>query len=85
MWHGSVNRLIEENKRHQELILGICSEKDIMRDELKKRAETEKHYMSTIKKVSHVLYSVIPADRGHMALAVWSLCSSRVPNQAYSK
>uniref|UniRef100_A0A7N6BA68 Uncharacterized protein n=1 Tax=Anabas testudineus TaxID=64144 RepID=A0A7N6BA68_ANATE len=43
--------LLEENKRHQELILGICSEKDNMRDELKKRAETEKLQMATIKKL----------------------------------
>lgn len=44
-------RLLEENKRHQELILGICSEKDNMRDELKKRAETERQHMTIIKKV----------------------------------
>uniref|UniRef100_A0A673N8P3 Coiled-coil domain-containing protein 186-like n=1 Tax=Sinocyclocheilus rhinocerous TaxID=307959 RepID=A0A673N8P3_9TELE len=35
----------------QELILGICSEKDNMRDELKKRMETEKQHICTIKKV----------------------------------
>ncbi|KAM8837360.1 coiled-coil domain-containing protein 186 isoform 2-T2 [Spinachia spinachia] len=46
----SIHRLLEENKRHQELILGICSEKDNMREELKKRAETEKQHMATIKK-----------------------------------
>lgn len=51
-----VYRLLEENKRHQELILGICSEKDNMRDELKKRAETEKLHMATIKKVHFILY-----------------------------
>lgn len=51
-----VCRLLEENKRHQELILGICSEKDNMREELKKRAETEKQHMVTIKKVSFILY-----------------------------
>lgn len=50
-----VSRLLEENKRHQELILGICSEKDNMREELKKRAETEKQHMATIKKVSSIL------------------------------
>lgn len=43
--------MLEENKRHQELILGICSEKDNMREELKKRAETEKQHMANIKKV----------------------------------
>ncbi|XP_042363447.1 coiled-coil domain-containing protein 186 isoform X2 [Plectropomus leopardus] len=47
----SIQRLLEENKRHQELILGICSEKDNMREELKKRAETEKQHMTTIKKL----------------------------------
>uniref|UniRef100_A0A8C3APR9 Coiled-coil domain containing 186 n=1 Tax=Cyclopterus lumpus TaxID=8103 RepID=A0A8C3APR9_CYCLU len=47
----SINRLLEENKRHQELILGICSEKDDMRGELKKRAETEKQHMATVKKL----------------------------------
>lgn len=54
--HVFVYRLLEENKRHQELILGICSEKDNMREELKKRAETEKQHMVTIQKVSFVLY-----------------------------
>lgn len=43
--------MLEENKKHQELILGICSEKDNMRDELKKRMETEKQHLCTIKKV----------------------------------
>uniref|UniRef100_A0A7N8XMX8 Si:ch211-225b10.4 n=1 Tax=Mastacembelus armatus TaxID=205130 RepID=A0A7N8XMX8_9TELE len=47
----AIQRLLEENKRHQELILGICSEKDNMREELKKRAETEKQHMATIKKL----------------------------------
>lgn len=51
-----VYRLLEENKRHQELILGICSEKDNMRDELKKKAETEKLHMATIRKVCFILY-----------------------------
>ncbi|XP_030629625.1 coiled-coil domain-containing protein 186 [Chanos chanos] len=46
----AIKRLLEENKRHQELILGICSEKDSMRDELKRRMETEKQHLSTIKK-----------------------------------
>ncbi|XP_022051729.2 coiled-coil domain-containing protein 186 isoform X2 [Acanthochromis polyacanthus] len=47
----AIQRLLEENKRHQELILGICSEKDNMKVELKKRAETEKQHMATIKKL----------------------------------
>lgn len=44
-------RLIKENKNHQELILNICSEKDNLREELKKRTETEKQHMNTIKQV----------------------------------
>uniref|UniRef100_A0A3Q2G4R6 Si:ch211-225b10.4 n=1 Tax=Cyprinodon variegatus TaxID=28743 RepID=A0A3Q2G4R6_CYPVA len=47
----AIQRLLEENKRHQELILGICSEKDNMKEELKKRAETEKQHMGSIKKL----------------------------------
>ncbi|XP_071385952.1 coiled-coil domain-containing protein 186 isoform X1 [Centroberyx affinis] len=47
----AIKRLLDENKRHQELILGICSEKDTMREELKRRTETEKQYISTIKKL----------------------------------
>ncbi|XP_076154376.1 coiled-coil domain-containing protein 186 [Alosa pseudoharengus] len=46
----AIKKLLEENRRHQELILGICSEKDSMRDELKRRLDTEKQHMSTIKK-----------------------------------
>lgn len=46
----AIKGLLEENKKHQELILGICSEKDNMRDELKKRMETEKQHLYTIKK-----------------------------------
>lgn len=44
-------RLIKENKKHQELILEICSEKDNLRDELKKRTETEKQHLNIIKQV----------------------------------
>uniref|UniRef100_A0A1A8MFW5 Chromosome 10 open reading frame 118 n=1 Tax=Nothobranchius pienaari TaxID=704102 RepID=A0A1A8MFW5_9TELE len=47
----AIQKLLEENKRHQELILGICSEKDNMRDELKKRTETEKQHIIIIKKL----------------------------------
>ncbi|XP_026880652.2 coiled-coil domain-containing protein 186 [Electrophorus electricus] len=46
----AIKRLLDENKKHQELILGICSEKDSMRAELKKRMETEKQHLGTIKK-----------------------------------
>ncbi|XP_061088957.1 coiled-coil domain-containing protein 186 isoform X2 [Conger conger] len=46
----AIQRLLDDNRRHQELILGICSEKDTMKEELKKRAETEKQYLMTIKK-----------------------------------
>uniref|UniRef100_A0A6Q2WZB6 Uncharacterized protein n=1 Tax=Esox lucius TaxID=8010 RepID=A0A6Q2WZB6_ESOLU len=44
-------RLLDDNKKHQELILGICSEKDTMREELKRRVEIEKQHMGTIKKL----------------------------------
>ncbi|XP_031416526.1 coiled-coil domain-containing protein 186 isoform X2 [Clupea harengus] len=46
----AIKKLLEENRRHQELILGICSEKDDMRDELRRRMETEKQHVSSIKK-----------------------------------
>nr|XP_057918673.1 coiled-coil domain-containing protein 186 [Doryrhamphus excisus] len=46
-----IQRLLEENKRHQDLILGICSEKDNMKEELKQRAETEKQHVGTIGKL----------------------------------
>ncbi|KAM9462505.1 coiled-coil domain-containing protein 186 [Clarias gariepinus] len=46
----AIKRLLDENKKHQELILGICSEKDNMREELKKRMETEKQHLCSIKK-----------------------------------
>ncbi|XP_039093547.1 coiled-coil domain-containing protein 186 isoform X2 [Hyaena hyaena] len=45
----TIKKLIKENKKHQELILDICSEKDNLREELKKRTETEKQHMNTIK------------------------------------
>uniref|UniRef100_A0A8C0TFN0 Coiled-coil domain containing 186 n=1 Tax=Canis lupus familiaris TaxID=9615 RepID=A0A8C0TFN0_CANLF len=48
----TIKKLIKENKKHQELILDICSEKDNLREELKKRTETEKQHMSTIKQAN---------------------------------
>ncbi|KAM4623810.1 coiled-coil domain-containing protein 186 [Polymixia lowei] len=47
----AIKRLLDENKKHQELILGICSEKDTMKEELKRRAETERRHMATITKL----------------------------------
>lgn len=47
----TIQQLIKENKNHQELILNICSEKDNLREELKKRTETEKLHMNTIKQL----------------------------------
>ncbi|ERE79290.1 coiled-coil domain-containing protein 186 [Cricetulus griseus] len=47
----TIKKLIKENKNHQELILNICSEKDNLREELKKRTETEKQHMNTIKQL----------------------------------
>ncbi|XP_066476595.1 coiled-coil domain-containing protein 186 isoform X3 [Tiliqua scincoides] len=43
--------LIKESKKHQELILDICSEKDNLKDELKRRTETEKQHLSIIKQL----------------------------------
>ncbi|XP_077635578.1 coiled-coil domain-containing protein 186 isoform X2 [Crocuta crocuta] len=48
----TIKKLIKENKKHQELILDICSEKDNLREELKKRTETEKQHMNTIKQAN---------------------------------
>ncbi|XP_003223475.2 coiled-coil domain-containing protein 186 isoform X2 [Anolis carolinensis] len=47
----TIKKLIKENKKHQELILEICSEKDNLRDELKKRTETEKQHLTIIKQL----------------------------------
>ncbi|XP_066210663.1 coiled-coil domain-containing protein 186 [Saccopteryx leptura] len=47
----TIKKLIKENKKHQELILDICSEKDNLREELKKRTETEKQHLNTIKQL----------------------------------
>ncbi|MGH0162644.1 UNVERIFIED_CONTAM: hypothetical protein FKN15_045782 [Acipenser sinensis] len=46
----TIGRLLDDNKKHQELILAICSEKDNMKEELKKRFETEKQHIGSIKK-----------------------------------
>nr|XP_009932921.1 PREDICTED: coiled-coil domain-containing protein 186 [Opisthocomus hoazin] len=47
----TIKELIKENKKHQELILEICSEKDNLKDELKKRTETEKQHLNIIKQL----------------------------------
>ncbi|CAN8215948.1 unnamed protein product [Coccothraustes coccothraustes] len=47
----TITKLIKENKKHQELILEICSEKDNLKDELKKRTETEKQHLCIIKQL----------------------------------
>ncbi|NXA93972.1 CC186 protein, partial [Melanocharis versteri] len=47
----TITKLIKENKKHQELILEICAEKDNLKDELKKRTETEKQHLSIIKQL----------------------------------
>ncbi|MGH0166961.1 UNVERIFIED_CONTAM: hypothetical protein FKN15_051857 [Acipenser sinensis] len=46
----TIGRLLDDNEKHQELILAICSEKDNMKEELKKRFETEKQHIGSIKK-----------------------------------
>ncbi|NXG41275.1 CC186 protein, partial [Psilopogon haemacephalus] len=47
----TIKKLIKENKKDQELILEICSEKDNLKDELKKRTETEKQHLNIIKQL----------------------------------
>ncbi|XP_010017247.1 PREDICTED: coiled-coil domain-containing protein 186-like, partial [Nestor notabilis] len=47
----TIKKLIKENKKHQELILEICSEKDNLKDELKKQTETEKQHLNIIKQL----------------------------------
>ncbi|NWI85097.1 CC186 protein, partial [Pitta sordida] len=47
----TIKKLIKENKKHQELILEICSEKDNLKDDLKKRTETEKQHLGIIKQL----------------------------------
>ncbi|XP_074687429.1 coiled-coil domain-containing protein 186 isoform X2 [Strix aluco] len=47
----TIKKLIKENKKHQELILEICSEKDNLKDELRKRTETEKQHLNIIKQL----------------------------------
>uniref|UniRef100_A0A8C5Q331 Coiled-coil domain containing 186 n=1 Tax=Leptobrachium leishanense TaxID=445787 RepID=A0A8C5Q331_9ANUR len=47
----TIKRLMEENQKHQQLILDICAEKDTLRDDLKKRAELEKAHLMTIKQL----------------------------------
>lgn len=49
-----LRRLMEENRKHQEMIVEICAEKNNLKDELKKRSETEKQHINTIKLVSHI-------------------------------
>ncbi|XP_071986258.1 coiled-coil domain-containing protein 186 isoform X2 [Engystomops pustulosus] len=48
---NTIKRLIDENKKHQQLILDICSEKDHLREELKKRGETELLHLNSIKQL----------------------------------
>lgn len=66
-----MHRLLGENKKHQELILGICSEKDNMREELKKRAETEKQHMGIIKKVRYIICLFVQLVHYQMQLNAW--------------
>ncbi|OCT69717.1 coiled-coil domain-containing protein 186 [Xenopus laevis] len=47
----TIYRLKEENKKHQELILEICSEKDHLREEVKKLKEAQKKYIGSVKQL----------------------------------
>ncbi|CAO2585920.1 Coiled-coil domain-containing protein 186 [Lemmus lemmus] len=65
----TIKELIKENKNHQELILNICSEKDNLREELKKRTETEKQHMNIIKQLElrvEELHKEIKASRDEL-------------------
>ncbi|XP_078269592.1 coiled-coil domain-containing protein 186 isoform X3 [Rhinoraja longicauda] len=44
-----IKKLMEENRKHQEMIVEICAEKNNLKDELKKRSETEKQHINTVK------------------------------------
>ncbi|XP_067858277.1 coiled-coil domain-containing protein 186 isoform X3 [Heptranchias perlo] len=46
-----IKKLMEENRKHQEMIVEICAEKDNLKDELRKRSETEKQHINTIKQM----------------------------------
>ncbi|XP_007903850.1 LOW QUALITY PROTEIN: coiled-coil domain-containing protein 186 [Callorhinchus milii] len=46
-----IRKLMEENRKHQEMIVEICAEKDNLKAELKRRSETEKQYIISIKQV----------------------------------
>lgn len=48
----TIKKLIEEKKKHQELILEICSEKDRLKDEIRKQAEVEKQHINTVKQLN---------------------------------
>ncbi|XP_056388252.1 coiled-coil domain-containing protein 186 [Hyla sarda] len=48
---NTIKRLIEENQKHHQLILDICSEKDHLREDLKNRGETELQHLNTIRQL----------------------------------
>ncbi|XP_063289805.1 coiled-coil domain-containing protein 186 [Pelobates fuscus] len=47
----TIRRLMEENQKHQQMIVDICSEKDNLREDLKNRAEMETKHVDTIKQL----------------------------------
>ncbi|CAH2323149.1 Hypothetical predicted protein [Pelobates cultripes] len=48
----TIRRLMEENQKHQQMIVDICSEKDNLREDLKNRAEMETKHRDTIKQLT---------------------------------
>ncbi|KAM4636626.1 coiled-coil domain-containing protein 186 isoform 2-T2 [Discoglossus pictus] len=66
----TIKKLIEENQKHQQLILDICAEKDNLREELKKRAEGEKLHVGSIKQLEgriEDLYKELKASKDKFA------------------
>ncbi|KAM5126902.1 uncharacterized protein ACMZJ9_021036, partial [Mantella aurantiaca] len=47
----TIQRLKEENKKQQQLILDICSEKDHLREDLRRRGDTEILHLTSIKQL----------------------------------
>ncbi|MEE6486787.1 hypothetical protein FKM82_014707 [Ascaphus truei] len=65
----TIKKLIKENQKHQELILEICSEKDHLREDLKRRTETEKMHLGTIKQLEgriEDLYKELKASKDRL-------------------
>ncbi|XP_018426258.1 PREDICTED: coiled-coil domain-containing protein 186 [Nanorana parkeri] len=47
----TIRRLMEENQKHQQLIAEICSEKERLREDLRRRGDTEMLHLNSIKQL----------------------------------